>query len=66
MSALLTTTMPNMQECIDKLTERGLRDKYIVMVGGAPLSGDYAEGIDANYSEDAVTCVELADKLMAS
>ena len=37
MSALLTTTMPKMQDCIDMLKERGLRDKYIVMIGGAPV-----------------------------
>ena len=40
-------------------------DKVSVMVGGAPLSDEYAVKIGANYSEDAVTCVELADKLVS-
>lgn len=66
MSAMLTTTMVTMDETVEALKKENLFDSVKVMVGGAPLSGDYAEGIDANYSEDAVTCVELADKLMAS
>lgn len=45
MSALLTTTMPNMQVVIDALKEKGLRDKYIVMVGGAPVNESFAEQI---------------------
>lgn len=61
MSALLTTTMPNMQECIDKLTERGLRDKYIVMVGGAPVNDSFAKKIGADYyTPDAATAAEVA------
>lgn len=66
MSAMLTTTMVTMDETVEALKKENLFDSLKVMVGGAPLSGDYAEGISANYSEDAVTCVELADKLMAS
>lgn len=66
MSAMLTTTMVTMDETVEALKNEGLIADVKVMVGGAPLSGDYAEGISANYSEDAVTCVELADKLMAS
>lgn len=66
MSAMLTTTMVTMDETVEALKKENLFDGLKVMVGGAPLSGDYAEGISANYSEDAVTCVELADKLMAS
>lgn len=65
MSAMLTTTMVTMDEAVAALKENGLIDKVKVMVGGAPLSGDYAAGIEAHYSEDAVTCVDLADKLMA-
>lgn len=65
MSAMLTTTMVTMDQTVEALTENGLIDGIKVMVGGAPLSGDYAAGINANYSEDAITCVELADKLMA-
>lgn len=65
MSALLTTTMTNMQDCIDRLKERGLRDKYIVMVGGAPVSEDFAKQIGADYyTPDAATAAELAKKVM--
>ncbi len=61
MSALLTTTMPNMQEVIDALKEKGLRDKYIVMVGGAPVNEKFAEQIGADYyTEDAASCAETA------
>lgn len=65
MSAMLTTTMVTMDQAVEALKENGLIDSVKVMVGGAPLSGDYAGGISANYSEDAITCVELADRLMA-
>jgi 5-methyltetrahydrofolate--homocysteine methyltransferase len=65
LSAMLTTTMTNMDETMDALRETGMIDKVKVMIGGAPLSGAYAENIGANYSEDAVTCVELADKLVS-
>lgn len=64
MSAMLTTTMVTMDETIAALKAEGL-ENIKIMVGGAPLSGDYADGIGANYSEDAVTAVELADRLMA-
>lgn len=61
MSALLTTTMPNMKEIIDLLKERGLREKYIVMVGGAPLNEQFAESIGADYyTPDATSCAETA------
>ncbi|MEG0830072.1 MAG: cobalamin-dependent protein [Anaerovoracaceae bacterium] len=66
MSAMLTTTMVTMDKTVAALEEKGLKDGVHVMVGGAPLSGDYAEGINSNYSEDAITAVELADKLLAS
>ncbi len=66
MSAMLTTTMVTMDETVEALKANNLNNRVQVMVGGAPLSGDYAKGIEANYSEDAVTCVELADRLMAS
>lgn len=65
MSAMLTTTMVTMDQTVEALKENGLDADVKVMVGGAPLSGDYAAGISANYSEDAITCVELADRLMA-
>ena len=63
MSALLTTTMPNMQEVMDVLNERGVRDKYIVMIGGAPVNETFAEQIGADYyTPDAATCAEVAKK----
>lgn len=63
MSALLTTTMPKMQDCIDLLNERGLRDKYIVMVGGAPVNESFSEQIGADYyTADAASCAEAAKK----
>lgn len=63
MSALLTTTMPVMKEVIDHLTERGLRDKYIVMVGGAPVNQSFADQIGADYyTPDAATAAEVAKK----
>ncbi len=63
MSALLTTTMPNMQVVIDALKERGLRDKYIVMVGGAPVNDSFAQQIGADYfTPDAATAAEVAKK----
>ena len=63
MSALLTTTMPNMEATITLLQEKGLRDKYIVMVGGAPVNDKFAEQIGADYyTPDAATCAEVAKK----
>ncbi|PHV69667.1 cobalamin-binding protein [Sporanaerobium hydrogeniformans] len=63
MSALLTTTMPSMKTVIEALNEKGLRDKYIVMVGGAPVSESFAEQIGADYyTPDATTCAEVAKK----
>ena len=59
MSALLTTTMPSMQAVIDELSSRGLRDKYIVMVGGAPVNQSFADQIGADYyTPDAATAAE--------
>lgn len=61
MSALLTTTMPNMQEVIDALKEKGLRDKYIVMIGGAPVNDAFAQQIGADYyTADAPSAAEIA------
>ena len=66
MSALLTTTMPYMKVVIDELKERGLRDKYIIMVGGAPLNDEFAEAIGADaYCMDAGSAVETMKKLVA-
>ena len=66
MSALLTTTMPYMKVVIDTLKERGVRDKYIVMVGGAPLNDEFCKAIGADaYCRDAATAVEVAKQLIA-
>ena len=65
MSALLTTTMPSMKGVMDRLNERGLRDKYIVMVGGAPVNQSFAEQIGADYyTEDATSAAEVAKAAM--
>lgn len=65
MSALLTTTMPYMRVVIDRLAEEGLRDRIIVLVGGAPLTEAFAEDIGADrYCEDAAVAVEAAKALM--
>lgn len=63
MSAMLTTTMEAMDKTIAALKAEGIEDMP-VMVGGAPLSTDYAKKIGANYSQDAIACVELANKLL--
>ncbi len=63
MSALLTTTMPNMKEVISGLEARGIRDKYIVMIGGAPVNQNFADQIGADfYTADAATAAETAKK----
>ena len=67
MSALLTTTMPYMKVVIDELKQRGIRDKYIIMVGGAPLNDEFAEAIGADaYCMDAGSAVETMKKLVAA
>lgn len=66
MSALLTTTMPYMDVVIKALKDQGLRDKVIVLVGGAPLNEAFAEEIEADaYCRDAAVAVETAKKLIA-
>jgi methylmalonyl-CoA mutase cobalamin-binding domain/chain len=65
MSALLTTTMPYMKVVIDGLIERGQRDDYIVLVGGAPLNEEFATAIGADaYCRDAAVASETAKKLV--
>jgi methylmalonyl-CoA mutase cobalamin-binding domain/chain len=67
MSALLTTTMPYMKVVIDTMKERGIRDDYIVLVGGAPLNQEFGEAIGADaYCRDAATAVEVAKELIAA
>ncbi len=61
MSALLTTTMPYMKVVIDTLVEQGLREDYIVLVGGAPLNEEFGKAIGADaYCRDAAVAVETA------
>ena len=65
MSALLTTTMPYMKIVIDTMKEKGIRNDYIVLVGGAPLNEDFAESIGADaYCRDAAVTVEIAKSLI--
>ncbi len=65
MSALLTTTMPYMKVVIDTLKEKGIRDDYIVLVGGAPLNAEFGEAIGADaYCRDAAVAVETAKEFM--
>jgi methylmalonyl-CoA mutase cobalamin-binding domain/chain len=66
MSALLTTTMPYMKVVIDTLKEKGIRDDYIVMVGGAPLNETFGKAVGADaYCRDAAMAVETAKALIA-
>ena len=66
MSALLTTTMTYMKVVIDTLIEKGLRNDYIIMVGGAPLNEEFGEAIGADaYCRDAAVAVETAKRLIA-
>ena len=67
MSALLTTTMPYMKVVIDTMKERGIRDDYIVLVGGAPLNEEFGQAVGADaYCRDAATAVEVAKELVAA
>ncbi|MFT5112745.1 MAG: methylmalonyl-CoA mutase cobalamin-binding domain/chain [Parasphingorhabdus sp.] len=66
MSALLTTTMPYMKVVIDTMKEQGIRDDFIVLVGGAPLNEEFSQAIGADaYCRDAAVAVETAKKLVA-
>ncbi len=65
MSALLTTTMPYMKVVIDTMIEKGIRDDYIVLVGGAPLNEEFGKAIGADsYCRDAAVAVETAKEFM--
>jgi len=67
LSALLTTTMGVQRKVIEELTEAGLRDRVKVMVGGAPVSGQWAQEIGADgYAEDAAGAVALARQLVGA
>ena len=61
MSALLTTTMPNMGKTIDAFEEVEMRDFVKIMVGGAPLTQEFSDDMGADgYGKDAISCVDLA------
>jgi 5-methyltetrahydrofolate--homocysteine methyltransferase len=65
MSALLTTTMPNMGKTIDAFVDEGLRDKVKIMLGGAPVTQEFAEDMGADgYGKDAMAAVTLAKDLL--
>jgi methanogenic corrinoid protein MtbC1 len=67
MSALLTTTMPYMKVVIDTLGEKELRDRYIVLCGGAPLNEEFGRAIGADaYCRDAAVAAETAKELVAA
>ena len=67
MSALLTTTMPYMKVVIDELKERGIRDKYTILVGGAPLNEEFADAVGADaYCMDAGIAVETAKRFISA
>lgn len=66
-SALLTTTMSNMKTTIDAIRQAGLRDKVKIIIGGAPVTQEYANQIGADgFSSDASRAVSLAQDLMGS
>jgi len=65
MSSLLTTTMMKMQSTIKQLVKDGVRDQVKVIIGGAPITQEFADDIGADgYAEDASTAVELCDRMM--
>ena len=65
MSALLTTTMPYMKVVVQTLKDRGIRDDYIVLVGGAPLNEEFGAAVGADaYCRDAAVAVETAKSFM--
>ena len=67
MSALLTTTMPYMKVVIDTMIEKGLRDEYIILVGGAPLNEEFGEAIGADaYCRDAAEASTTAVRLVGA
>ena len=64
MSALLTTTMPNMGRVIQAFEDEGLREEVKIMVGGAPVTQDFADDMGADgYGKDAIDCVDMAKTL---
>ena len=67
MSALLTTTMPNMGRTIEAFEDEGIREQVFIMVGGAPVTEEFAEDMGADgYGKDAISCVDLAKSFYKS
>jgi 5-methyltetrahydrofolate--homocysteine methyltransferase len=65
MSALLTTTMPYMKVVIDEMVKQGIRDDYIVLVGGAPLNEEFGQAVGADgYCRDAAQAADMAPQLL--
>ena len=65
LSSLMTTTMPAQREVIETLEEMGVRDLYLVIVGGGPVNQEWADEIDADgYGETAIHAVELVQELL--
>jgi len=66
LSALMTTTMSSMEETINYFKEKGVRDKYKIMIGGAPVTKEYADEVGADgYGKDASEAVDVAKRLVA-
>jgi methanogenic corrinoid protein MtbC1 len=67
LSTLMTTTMPGMKEVIDLLIKENMRDKFIILVGGAPVSPSFARSIGADgYAANATEAVKVAKELLKS
>ncbi|MBW2104288.1 MAG: cobalamin-dependent protein, partial [Deltaproteobacteria bacterium] len=67
LSSLLTTTLPNMKKTVETLEKADLRGRVIIMVGGAPVTPEFAEGIGADgYAPDSASAVERAAELLAA
>ena len=67
MSALLTTTMPNMGRTIQAFEDEGLREQVKIIVGGAPVTQEFAEDMGADgYGKDAIACVDMAKQLVGA
>lgn len=66
-ATLMTTTMPGMKEVVDILADKGIRDKYKVIVGGGPISPAFAKKIGADgYARNAADAVKVAEKLLSN
>jgi 5-methyltetrahydrofolate--homocysteine methyltransferase len=67
MSALLTTTMPNMGRTIEFFEDNGVREEFKMIVGGASVTQEFAEDMGADgYGKDAISCVDLAKELVSA